>query len=183
MPVRLRIDSMTLLPFAEPGLAALPAVLEVVVVVPVLLVVEPVAPAPVVVAPGVVCVETLGVVVEAEGVLVAGVVMVVVVAGAWGPEPPASFTKAAASTPSESTTTTTAATSGAFQLGEAARRVRAAAPQFRHHSCSGCRGAPQSGQLSPLVARGVGTPTMGASPAVPAGEGAGALTGWMLQDG
>jgi hypothetical protein len=30
--------------------------------------------------------------------------------------------------------------------------VRAAAPQLRHHSCSGCNGAPQSGQSSPVRA-------------------------------
>jgi hypothetical protein len=34
-------------------------------------------------------------------------------------------------------------------LGAAARRVRAAAPQRRHHSCSAWSGAPQSGQVSP----------------------------------
>ena len=89
------------------------------------------------------------------GVTAAGeVVTVVVVAGAV--EPPASLTRAAASTPSDSATTTASVATGPFQLGDAARRVRAAAPQRRHHSCSGCSGAPQSGQASPAGAGGGG---------------------------
>ena len=46
-------------------------------------------------------------------------------------------TSAAASTPSATARRRRSAMIGAFQLGGAARRVRAAAPQFRHHSCSG----------------------------------------------
>jgi hypothetical protein len=64
------------------------------------------------------------------------------------PELPASLTSAAASTPSASTATTTTAMVGAFQFGGGARRVRAAAPQRRHQSWSGCSGAPHSGQES-----------------------------------
>ena len=96
--------------------------------------------------------------IEKVGVLGAGVlgtdsaawvvVTVFVVAGGAGPVLPASFTSAAASTPSERTTTATAPSSGARQLGDAASRVRAAAPQRRHHSCAGCSGALQSGQIS-----------------------------------
>jgi hypothetical protein len=87
-------------------------------------------------------------------VAAAGLVTVVVGAAALEPEPPASFTSAAARTPSDNTATTSATSSGARQLGEAARRVRAAAPQRRHQSCSGCSGAPQSGQASPATAGG-----------------------------
>lgn len=86
---------------------------------------------------GVVGVVIVGVVAVTVGVTTApgvAVVMVRVVAGPSALEPPASFTSAAASTPRESTTTTIAIVSGAFQLGDAARRVRAAAPQLRHHS-------------------------------------------------
>ena len=83
------------------------------------------------------------------------VVMVVVVGGLPGPESPASFTSAAASTPSESTATTIAPSSGAFQAGDAASRVRAAAPQRRHHSCSACSGAPHKGQVAPGALGGV----------------------------
>lgn len=85
----------------------------------------------------VVGVVIVGVVAVTVGMMTAPgvvVVMVRVVAGPSAPEPPASFTRAAASTPRESTTTTTAIVRGAFQLGDAASRVRAAAPQFRHHS-------------------------------------------------
>src|SRR5437016_4767688 len=65
------------------------------------------------------------------------------------PEFPASLTRAAASTPSDSVATTAIAMIGALQFGDVARRVRAAAPQRRHHSCSGRSGAPHSGQESP----------------------------------
>jgi hypothetical protein len=82
---------------------------------------------------------------------------VVVVAGT-GAEPPARSTRAAASTPRASTTTTATAPIGRFQLGAGARRVRAAAPQLRHHDCSGCSGAPHTGQASPLGTGG-GAPT------------------------
>ncbi len=61
-------------------------------------------------------------------------------------EPPLSLTSAAASTPSESAAIAAIATIGAFQLVGAARRVRAAAPQLRHHSWRGSNGAPHSGQ-------------------------------------
>ncbi len=50
---------------------------------------------------------------------------------------PASAIREAASTPSDSVATTATAMIGAFQLEDVARRVRAAAPQRRHHSCSG----------------------------------------------
>jgi hypothetical protein len=79
----------------------------------------------------------VGVVAVTVGTMTAAgvvVVMVRVVAGPSAPEPPASFTSAAASTPRESTTTTIAIVRGAFQLGDAASRVRAAAPQLKHHS-------------------------------------------------
>jgi hypothetical protein len=64
------------------------------------------------------------------------------------PEFPASLTKAAASTASESAHTTATEMIGAFQFGDAARRVRAAAPQRRHQSWSVCSGAPHSGHES-----------------------------------
>jgi hypothetical protein len=47
---------------------------------------------------------------------------------------PPSSTSAAASTPSDNVATTAIATIGALQLEDVARRVRAAAPQRRHHS-------------------------------------------------
>ena len=100
-----------------------------------------------VVAPGVVGVVLVGTV--AGGTLAAGALVSVVVRGvALEPESPASLTSEAARTPRESTATTSAPTSGARQLGDPARRVRAAAPQCRHHSWCGCRGVPQSGQAS-----------------------------------
>ena len=64
------------------------------------------------------------------------------------PESPASDTREAASTPSDTTATTATAMIGAFQLEDVARRVRAAAPQFRHHSWSGRSGVAHSGQTS-----------------------------------
>jgi hypothetical protein len=92
----------------------------------------------------------------------AGVVTVVVTGGLVDePEPPASLTSAAASTPSASTAITATVAAGARQLGVAARRVRAAAPQFRHQSCSGSSGAPHSGHVSVVltcVAGGRGEP-------------------------
>lgn len=91
-------------------------------------------------------------------------VTVVVLAGAAEPEPPASFTNAAASTPNDSTAATAATSRGALQLGDAARRVRAAAPQRRHHSCSACSGAPHNGHASVGSAReGAGGGADGAS--------------------
>ncbi len=107
------------------------------------------------------------------GAIAAGVVTVVVLAGAVELESPASLTIAAASTPSDSAITVASVAIRPFQLGDAARRVRAAPPQRRHHSCSGCSGAPHSGQASPTAAggtgAGVGTPT-------PAGDGVATLT-------
>jgi hypothetical protein len=116
------------------------------------------------VVPGVVGVVLVGAVAVvgvvgtvAIGAATAGVVTVVVVAGT-GDEPPARLTRAAASTPRASTATTTNAPIGRFQLGAGAKRVRAAAPQLKHHDCSGCSGAPHTGQASPFVAReGVST--------------------------
>jgi hypothetical protein len=100
---------------------------------------------------------TTAVVVGAAGVLAAGAAtVVVVVAAALQPEPPASLTSAAASTPSASTATTAIVAIGVFQLGVAASRVRAAAPQRKHQSWSGFSGAPHSGQAS-----GPGTRTGG----------------------
>src|SRR6266851_6898334 len=78
-----------------------------------------------------------------------GAVDTIVVAGGLEPESPASLTRAAASTPSDSAIRTATAAIGGFQLGAAASRVRAAAPQRRHHSWSARNGAPHSGQLSP----------------------------------
>jgi hypothetical protein len=96
-----------------------------------------------------------------RGVLVAGVlaapaaaagaVAVLVIAGVFAaelPELPASETSAALSAPRESRITALSAITGARQLGIAARRVRAAAPHRRHHSCSACNGAPHSGHPS-----------------------------------
>jgi len=90
---------------------------------------------------------TVGVAADA-GVLAAGAATVVVVVATLDPEPPASLTSAAASTPSASTATTAIAAIGPFQLGVAASRVRAAAPQRRHQSWSGFSGAPHSGHAS-----------------------------------
>jgi hypothetical protein len=96
------------------------------------------------------------VVLVAGGIVAAGVVVIVLtIAVVVESESPVSFTMAAASTPSDSATTLASTAIGIFQLGVAARRVRAAAPQFRHHSCSGCSGAPHSGQAS-LAADRVG---------------------------
>jgi hypothetical protein len=94
-------------------------------------VVPPGTVAPGVVAPGVVVVDV--------GKVAAGaVITVLVTASVVEPEePPASLTRAAASTPRDSAVTTASVMTGAFQVGDAARRVRAAAPQRRHHSCSG----------------------------------------------
>jgi hypothetical protein len=133
-----------------------------VVVVPALgLVAVPVAG---VVAPAAV----VGVVVAVEGIVAvvgvaaAAVVTVVVITGAE-PVPPARSTRAAASTPSASTSTTASAVTGVFQLGDGARRVRAAEPQRRHQLCSGCRGAPQMGHGS-LPGAGVADVVAGAPP-------------------
>jgi hypothetical protein len=130
----------------------------------------------VVVVPGAVALEVVvGGMVVLPGTAVvgaataAGAVVTVVVAGAAVVEvlePPASVTSAAASTPSDSAARTASTRTGAFQAGDAARRVRAAAPQRRHHSCSGSSGAPHSGHISrvgsasAVVAPGVGVATL-----------------------
>jgi protein-disulfide isomerase len=91
--------------------------------------------------PGAVVAGVPGAVVAAlsvTGVLATGAVLSTVVATVESElEPPLSFTSAAASTPSESAATLASTAIGTLQLGVAARRVRAAAPQFKHHSCSG----------------------------------------------
>lgn len=107
---------------------------------------------------GVVTLAVGAVTAGAAGVVTAGVVAagpaIVVVTGAGAElESPASLTSAAASTPSASTATTEMTAIGAFQLGVAASRVRAAAPQRRHQSCSGLSGVPHSGQASVPGAR------------------------------
>jgi hypothetical protein len=93
--------------------------------------------APGVAAPGVVVPGTVLSGVPAGPVATAGgaVVMVRVVAGELELEPERS-TSAAVRTPSESATTARSAAIGTRQFGAAASRVRAAAPQRRHHSCS-----------------------------------------------
>lgn len=107
---------------------------------------------------GVLTPGTAPAVVGAAGALAAGATtVVVVVAAALDPESPASLTSAAASTPSASKAITAIVAIGVFQLGVAASRVRAAAPQRRHQSWSGFSGAPHSGQAS-----GPGTRTGGA---------------------
>lgn len=148
-------------------------------------------------APGVVAgalvvgVVVAGVVVAgvvAAGVLVAGsvpgggvlaaagaledVVVALTVSDAEDPESPASETSAAISAPSDSTPTTASPITSAFQFGAAASRVRAAAPQRRHHSCVRCSGAPHSGHASPLGGGGWGGMGAKARVASPAGWGA-----------
>ena len=92
--------------------------------------VAPVAP----VAPGVV---TAGAGAAGAGAAGAGAVTEMVAAVVGESKPPASLTSATAITPIESAATTAMAKIGAFQFDELARRVRAAAPQCRHQSCSG----------------------------------------------
>lgn len=115
--------------------------------------VAPGVPAPGVRAPGVVA---PGVV--APGVALVGVVtvLVIVLAGVVR-GPPASLTSDAVSAPSATTIASPSAISGVRQLGVEARRVRAAAPHRRHHSCSGRSGVPHSGHPSP--ASGGGPPS------------------------
>jgi hypothetical protein len=146
-----------------PGVVGVVALGVEVVGVPVALGVE--------VAPGVVVagvVPTPGTAVV--GVLAAGVVTVVVARADEELDPPASFTSAAARTASASAATTAIVAIGAFQLGVAASRVRAAAPQRRHQSWSGLSGVPHSGQASPPAIRW-GTARCGSTPgaAWPAG--------------
>lgn len=101
------------------------------------------------------------------GVLAAGAATVVVVVTTLDPELPASLTSAAASTPSASAATTAIAAIGPFQLGVAASRVRAAAPQRRHQSWSGFSGAPHSGHASgPGTRTGANDPVSVCAPPV-----------------
>jgi hypothetical protein len=94
--------------------------------------------APGVSAPGVVVAGPVAAGVVVGAVAAAGAVATVVVAELrLVPSLPASLTRAAASTPNDSAVTTATTMIGVFQLGDAERRVRAAAPQRRHHSCSG----------------------------------------------
>jgi hypothetical protein len=91
----------------------------------------------------------------AVGVLVSGVVTVrVIVVGVIVPGPPASWTKAAVRTPRPSTIASPTPISGVRQLGVEASRVRAAAPQRRHHSCLAPSGDPHNGQASLVVGGG-----------------------------
>src|SRR5262249_8374020 len=78
-----------------------------------------------------------------------------------GVEFEASLTSEAAMTPSDSVATIATTAIGAFRLGGSPRRVRAAAPQRRHQSCSSASNAPQTGQLS--------QETMGAAAPAPVG--------------
>jgi len=100
-------------------------------------------------APGVVATPVvLGSAPAAVGVVATVIVVVTGVTGlAVVDEPPLSASAAI----------TAIAMSGAFQFVGAASRVRAAAPQFRHHSCTGSRAAPHSGQ-----AASTGGPALGA---------------------
>jgi hypothetical protein len=153
---------------AAPGAVEAPAVLEL-RLVEVTVVLEPrVVEVLVVSAPGRVeaCVE-VWVVVDAAAL----VVTVFVVVGAVASESVASLMSAAASTPSESATTTATPATRPLQRGELASRVRAAAPQLKHHSWSGRSAAPHSGQASPGTAPAGGDGAFGAltSP-TPAGE-------------
>ena len=146
------------------------------------------------VAPGVGAVALVGVLVagnDVDGVAAVGVVVVTAAAvvtvavegvGA-GPVSPASVTSAAASTPSERTITAITAVIGAFQLGEAASLVRAAAPQRRHHSWSGASGARHNGHASPACGVGAGEPeAIAAGGPWPSAGGLVALTVQALPD-
>ncbi len=115
-------------------------------------VVAPVAPAA---APGVVAAPAAG-----------AVTVRVTATVPPGPLEPASDTNAAVSAPSESTITVVNAITGARHRGVLARRVRAAAPQRMHQSCSASSGAPHSGQRSSVGSRG----------ATPGGGGVATLT-------
>jgi hypothetical protein len=85
-------------------------------------------------AAGGVVVVGVAAVLAGAGTAAAAVVVTVRVSTLVGLELPARSTSAAVSTPSETAITATIATIGARQRGVAARRVRAAAPQCRHHS-------------------------------------------------
>jgi hypothetical protein len=121
--------------FVVVGVACAPAV-------PVVAVLVVWLPTPGRALPGVLVVGVLG-------VIAAGVVVTVLVIAGTGAEPPARSISAAASTPRASASTAANTPIGPFQLGDAARRVRAAAPQLRHQACSGCIAVPQRGQASP----------------------------------
>jgi hypothetical protein len=93
----------------------------------------------------------------------AGVVTVLVTALAVELPEPVSDTNAAVSAPREITITAPNAITGERHRGVAARRVRAAAPQRMHHSCSAPSGAPHSGHPStvgPWVGGDVGVATL-----------------------
>jgi hypothetical protein len=79
-----------------------------------------------------------------------------------GPLEPVSDTNAAVSAPSESTITAPNAITGGRHRGVAARRVRAAAPQRKHQSCSSPSGVPHSGHRSPDGSCGGGSSDGGA---------------------
>jgi hypothetical protein len=111
--------------------------------------------------PGATVPVVVGIVPATVGVIAT---VIVVVTGATGFavvfEPPLRWTSAAASTPSASAAITAIDAIGALQFVGAASRVRAAAPQFRHHSCAVSNEAPHSGQAAstggPVLRAGVG---------------------------
>jgi hypothetical protein len=135
----------------------------------------PAAVVPAVLTPGTPVVAPAGPA-AAPGVVVApaaGAVTVCVTATVpLGPLEPASDTSAAVRAPSESTITVVSAITGGRHRGVAARRVRAAAPHRKHHSCSDPNGPPHSGQRSSTgacggVAGGAGVASL--TPIRPAG--------------
>jgi hypothetical protein len=130
-----------------------------------------VVPAPGTALPGALPVPIAGVGVVTAGAATAGVVTVLVTATVLV-EPsgsPASETSAAVSAPRESTITVANAITGARQLGVAASRVRAAAPQRRHHSWSAPNAPPHSGQLSATGLPGAFPGAIRSGPHSPAG--------------
>jgi hypothetical protein len=126
-----------------------------------------VVPAPGTVLPG--ALADPGVV--TAGAATAGVVTVLVTATVLvePSESPASETSAAVNAPRESTITAANAITGARQLGVAASRVRAAAPQRRHHSWSAPKAPPHSGQLSATGLPGAFPGAIRSGPHSPAG--------------
>ncbi len=84
----------------------------------------------------------------AAGGAAAAVVIVVVRTTVGVPDSPAILIRAAARTASDSRATSATVADGPVQFGEAARRVRAGAPQRRHQSWSGSSAPPQSGQAA-----------------------------------
>jgi hypothetical protein len=105
-------------------------------------------PLPPVAAPGALGAGTPAGAVAAGGAVAAAGVRRVELLAVPDPESPASFTSAAAMTASESAASSARTITGARQLGDAARRVRAAAPQRRHQSCLRSSAPPHSGQTS-----------------------------------